>query len=116
MQTLADWPSRLRHRITLESRVLVKNENGQFTESWRKESILWAAIEPIAGRGGESLLAGQLVALPLYRFTLRAISCKGLKLTTDMRIILKGRRFDITHIAHPFDESGMIILIAEEQF
>jgi SPP1 family predicted phage head-tail adaptor len=106
MTTMRD----LRHRVTLQSRVLTPLAGGQFAESWQDAATLWAAMEPLARSAPEQVFAGQVAVFPLYRAVLRYRE----GISTDMRLLHGSRRFDIRQILHPINRNVFVTLIVQE--
>ncbi len=40
----------LRHRITLQKPVIIKDSIGQEVEEWREVATVWASVEPLSGK------------------------------------------------------------------
>jgi SPP1 family predicted phage head-tail adaptor len=82
----------LRHRITIQYFVSVKDELGQESESdgnWLDFKQVWADIKTMQGR--EYFAAAAVQAENTTRFIIRYTP----DITSDMRIIYKERVFDI---------------------
>lgn len=80
----------LRHRITIQHFVFVKDELGQESDGeWLDLKQVWADIKTMQGR--EYFAAASVQAENTTRFITRFTD----GITSDMRIIYKGRVFEI---------------------
>ena len=92
---------RLRHRVTLESRVISRDSNGDRVSVW--VPVTGAALMPaevLTGPGREALAAGQLQSDVAARITVR--KCAAVASPHGMRL-WHGQ--DLYHIATFFDDA-----------
>lgn len=85
-------PEELKHRITLQVFTTVVNENGFEVESWVDFKTLWASVTNLHGR--EYFAAAVVKAENTVKFTIRYID----GIDTDMRILFKGKQYNINAI------------------
>ncbi|MDF2672413.1 MAG: phage head-tail adaptor [Clostridiales bacterium] len=84
--------SELRHRITFQNFTTVVNENGFEVEDWEDYKTVWASVSNLTGR--EYYEASAVQAEETVKFTIRYLS----SITTDMRILFKGKQYNIISI------------------
>lgn len=82
----------LKHRITFQKLVTDINENGFEMEDWQDYKTVWAAITNLHGR--EYFEAAAVKAENTVKFKIRYIQ----NIEPTMRIIFKGKRYNITSI------------------
>lgn len=82
----------LKHRITFQKLVTDTNENGFEMEDWKDYKTVWAAITNLHGR--EYFEAAAVKAENTVKFKIRYIQ----NIEPTMRIIFKGKRYNITSI------------------
>ena len=82
----------LKHRITLQILETAANDNGFELEIWTDFKDLWAAITNLNGR--EYFAAAAVQAENTVKFTIRYTD----EIDTTMRIIFKGKQYNITSI------------------
>lgn len=82
----------LKHRIILQVFTTEVNENGFEVETWVDIKALWAAVTNLHGR--EYFEAAAVKAENTVKFTIRYIS----EIETTMRILFKGKQYNITSI------------------
>ena len=63
---------RLRHRLTLQSKVYTANSYGEQVVTWADEATVWGAIEPLSGR--EYFAQQEIQAEAKVRITIRYYS------------------------------------------
>lgn len=88
MSGVADY----RHRVTLQRRVTVTDNEGFTTEQWQDWVTVWAAVEPIRGR--EYFAAAAVEAEVTLRIRIRYRA----GVTPDMRVAYGQRIFDIQSV------------------
>lgn len=79
-------------RITFQTLAVLTNENGFESESWIDYKEVWAKAENLHGR--EYFEAAAIQAENTLKFTIRYID----SINTTMRILFKGKQFNITSI------------------
>ncbi len=82
----------LRHRITLQKKATSINENGFEVETWEDERTVWAKVTNL--HGGEYFTAAAVQTENTVKFTIRYLE----GVDTTMRILFKGKQYDITAI------------------
>ncbi|MBU5455259.1 phage head closure protein [Caproiciproducens sp. MSJ-32] len=82
----------LRHRIKLQKNTVQTDDNGFQTETWTDFKELWAAVTNLHGR--EYFAAAAVQAEKTVKFTIRYTD----EIDTSMRILFKGKQYNITAI------------------
>ena len=82
----------LRHRITLQKKATSINENGFEVETWEDVRTVWAKVTNL--HGGEYFTAAAVQAENTVKFTIRYLE----GVDTAMRILFKGKQYNITAI------------------
>lgn len=82
----------LRHRITLQKKATSINENGFEVETWEDVRNVWAKVTNL--HGGEYFTAAAVQAENTVKFTIRYLE----GVDTTMRILFKGKQYNITAI------------------
>lgn len=82
----------LNHRITFQTLVVLTNENGFESESWIDYKEVWAKAENLHGR--EYFEAAAVQAENTLKITIRYLD----SINTTMRILFKGKQYNITSI------------------
>lgn len=85
-------PGDLRHRITLQRFTTTVNENGFEVETWDDFKTVWAAVSNLHGR--EYFAAAAVRQENTVRFTIRYLE----GINTSMRILFRGKQYNITAI------------------
>ncbi len=81
---------RLKHRLIIEQPVRLRNETGEFEDTWQLYATVWAAIEPI--RGKEALSGNQILGDLDTRIVIRwSTQADGIKAT------FRGRHQNVTY-------------------
>lgn len=99
-----------RHRITFQTPTVVKDELGQEEIEWTDSKSVWAMIKTMQGR--EYFAAAATQSENTTRFVIRYTS----GIDSNMRILYKGRVFEIT--APPIndnEENKTLTIIAKEK-
>lgn len=97
-----------RHRITFQEFTETTNENGFPVEDWQDKHYLWAMIKTLQGREYHQAAATQNENT--VRFVVRYTS----GITPDMRILYKGRVFDIVSVINDDEMNKTLTIIAKE--
>lgn len=100
---------RMRHRITIQYKVVVKDTYGAETITWTTYHSCWAEIEPLTGR--EFLESRQTQAEEMLRMTTRYKS----GITPAMRVSWSSRYFDIQSVIEVEELGREIQLMCTEQ-
>lgn len=82
----------LRHRITIQVLETLTNDNGFEIETWVDFRDFWAAVTNLHGR--EYFAAATVQAEKTVKFTIRYTD----EIDTSMRILFKGKQYNITSI------------------
>jgi SPP1 family predicted phage head-tail adaptor len=98
----------LRHRITLQQKLIIKDLEGIPTDIWQDTSTIWAAIEPLRGR--EYFQAATVQSQNMIRFTIRYR--KGI--TSMMRILHDNKSYDIQSVIDVEGRHQQLELMAKE--
>ena len=101
-------PGELRHRITLQTLETVVNDNGFEVEEWIDLRTVWASIKNLHGR--EYFEAAAVQKENIVKFTIRYLA----ELDTSMKILFKGKHYNITSIDNIRYESKFIEIKALE--
>ncbi|BAU27630.1 SPP1 family predicted phage head-tail adaptor [Aneurinibacillus soli] len=99
---------RLRHRVMLQSRTTIRNEEGFEDESWTDVATVWAAVEPLRGR--EYFAAAAVNAENTVRIRMRY----RLGITPDMRLLYGMRIFEIQSMIDPDERHRELHLMCKE--
>ncbi len=98
----------LRHRVTLEKKILTADNGGGYSASWEQIAVLWAEIQRI--KGGEGQIYGKVNASATHLFRLRYRS----DITAEMRLCYDNRIFNIRAIHNSEERDRMLNIYAEE--
>lgn len=101
-------PGLLRHRITIQEHTETINENGFPEETWQDKHYLWAMIKTLQGR--EYYQAAATQNENTVRFVVRYTA----GITPDMRILHKGRTFDIVSVINDDEMNKTLTIMAKE--
>ncbi len=82
----------LRQRITFQKLITTVNESGFEVETWEDVCTVWAAVSNLHGR--EYFAAAAVQAENTVKFTVRYLS----GIATTMRILFRGKQYNITAI------------------
>lgn len=99
---------RLRHRMTIQDYVASKNSFGEETKVWNDFTEVSASVEPLSGK--ELFAAQQLHAETTTMIIMRY--CEGVN--TSMRVLFKGRRYDILHVSNKEERNIAMYLLCKE--
>lgn len=100
---------KLKDRITIESFPEARDEIGGSPTVWATHATRWAYIKPISAR--EIAYAGGVAQRITHKIQIRFLST----LTTEMRIVFKGRHFNIHGIIDPEESHVWHVLDCEEK-
>lgn len=98
----------LRHRITFQKHTTTINENGFEVETWEDVKTVWAAASNLHGR--EYFAAAAVQAENTVKFTIRYLT----GLDTTMRILFRGKQYNITAIDNIKYQNRFIEIKAQE--
>ena len=100
--------AKLKHRLTLQSKVRTTDGQGGYTEAWSHVADLWAFIEP--SKGYERIYAMQAQTPITHRVTIRYRA----GITTAMRLLYGSRVFEIKEIINPEEANVSLRLLCLE--
>lgn len=100
---------RLRHRVSLQERLLSQDEHGNPVFTWREVCQLWAAVEPLSVR---DLIAAQAQQSGV---SVRVVIRYRENINPQMRIVYRGKFYSIRGI-QPDADSGLeyLTILASE--
>lgn len=101
-------PGRLRHRITIQQKTTIVDQDGIPTETWAEFATVWASVEPLRGR--EYFQAAAVNAENMVRFRIRYRA--GIR--PDMRIQYDSRIFSINSVIDVDERHTEIHLMCQE--
>ena len=99
----------MRHRITFEKKVPVPDGYKGNAITWQPVCVVWAEVEPLSGR--ERFYANQIQTEVTHKIGIRYNG----SITTEMRILHKGRAFDIESIIDIKEAQEFQTILAREQ-
>ena len=101
---------RLRHRIYLQSKVVVRDSFGSESITWKTETPapIWAGIEPLSAR--EFFASQQMKSEVTHKVIIRYY--KGVQ--TDWRVLWGARQFNIVSIINPEERNRELTLLCTE--
>jgi SPP1 family predicted phage head-tail adaptor len=99
---------RLRHRVTIQERVVTKNNRGADTISWSDVATVYAEIRSVAGR--EENTNDQITPTAAHQVTIRYRR----NITTQHRIKWQSRLFGISEVAERDNRMRMLLLTCNE--
>lgn len=99
---------RLRHRITFQKLLESKNEYGEVTNQWEDYKTVWAEIKPVSGK--QFFEAKQINSEISHNVYIRY----RLDLSPNMRILYKGRVFDILYIMNVNEDNSLMQIYCKE--
>lgn len=92
----------LRHRITLQKPVIVKDSIGQENEEWQDVATVWASVEPLSGK--EYFNAKQTNSEVSTKITIRHL----LGVTSRMRVSFQKHTYNILSVIN-FEERNIYL-------
>lgn len=104
--------SRLRHRVTLQKPEMQAEGAAQFSAGWVDVATIWAEVMPTTSRSftEELLLHEQLTARVSHEVFLRFRP----DVEADMRVVFKGRYFNIRSVVNIGERNSVLRLLVEE--
>jgi len=102
------YSGKLRHKITIESKLNAQDDYGALVESWSTYATAWASIEPVSGR--EYFQDGKVSAEVSARIMTRYIS----GVTNLMRVKFGTRIFGIVRINNILERNKEFELMCQE--
>lgn len=93
---------KLRHRITIQNLVIIKDNIGQELEEWQDIATIWASVEPLSGK--EYFNAQQTNSKVSTKITIRYLS----GVTSEMRIIFQKHTYNILSVIN-FEERNIYL-------
>lgn len=101
-------PGRLRERVTIQQATEVRNRLGETTQTWSTFVERWASVDGLSGR--EVLLSGQQQTEVTHRVRMRYVD----GLTQQMRLLWRGRVFEITSLLERNNRTEHELLCVED--
>ena len=101
-------PGRLRERVTIQQATESRNSLGEVTQTWSTFVERWASVEGLSGR--EVLLSGQQQTEVTHRVRMRYVE----GMTQQMRILWRGRVFEITSLLEHHNRTEHELLCTED--
>jgi len=99
---------KLRHKGIIESLVKGKDAVGGATESWTKFSDVWCDIKPLNGK--EKYVSSEKHATATHQVLLRYVN----GINPKMRLLSRGRVFEVVAVLNINEEDKMMQLVVEE--
>ena len=92
----------LRHRITLQKPVIIRDSIGQELEGWQDVATVWASIEPLSGK--EYFNAQQTNSEVSTKITIRYLE----SITPFMRVFFHKHTYNILSVIN-FEERNIYL-------
>lgn len=92
----------LRHRITLQKPVIIRDSIGQELEGWQDVATVWASIEPLSGK--EYFNAQQTNSEVSTKITIRYLE----SVTPFMRVFFQKHTYNILSVIN-FEERNIYL-------
>ena len=103
----------LRHRITIQTRVITKNSYGENTIAWNDDATYWAAIWPVSAK--EYFNAQQVQAGVTHKIRIRYRTLgDGTRINPECRIKYNTRYFGIKSVINPDERNIYLDMLCEE--
>lgn len=99
---------KLRHRVNIQSYTTSKDSFGAEVKVWSDYANVSANVEPLSGK--ELFSAQQLHAETTTMITIRY--CEGVN--TSMKILFKGREYDILHVSNKDERNIAMYLLCKD--
>lgn len=99
---------KLRHRITLVSYEILKDDIGSEKRKWKKIDTVWASLEPLSGR--ELMATGMEKAEATIRVTIRYRKDMG----PNLCIRFGSRVFEVISAINPEEKNIFLTLMCKE--
>lgn len=101
-------PGDLKNRIVIKKNNKIKNSFGEVTENWEVVAIVWANINPIAGK--EFFAAETVNSSISHKVRIRYRK----DITPEMNVEYKGRIFTINSIINEYEQNKVLQLMCKE--
>jgi SPP1 family predicted phage head-tail adaptor len=98
----------MRERVAIYSQAQAVDVVGDITTTWTQVATCWARMEPLSANQVE--LAGRDDATRRYQMTVRYRT----DITTNSRIMWRGRRFDVQGITDPTEQRVFLTVYLSE--
>lgn len=98
----------LRERPTIEAQSQTADAAGAIATTWTPVATVWARMKPLSA--GQVVLAGRDDAVRQYQMTIRYRT----DVTTNHRIVWRGRRFDVTGVTDPTEQRQFLTVYLTE--
>lgn len=83
---------KLRHRVTVQQKVVTRDAYGAEVVTWQEFATLWMSVEPLSGREYVAMRHSESDISTRFRCRYKA------GLDTAMRLLFNGQAFDIREI------------------
>lgn len=98
----------LRHRIRIQNKTVTQNEYGEEEATWNTFVRAWASVEPLLGR--QYLEARAQAQSVSHKVRMRYRD----GVTPEMRVLFKGRVFDIESVLNVQERGEELVLMCRE--
>ncbi len=99
----------LRHRITLQKPLIIKDSIGQQLEEWQDVATVWASVEPLSGK--EYFSAKQMNSEVSTKITIRYLE----GITPFMRVFFQKHTYNILAIINFEERNVYLQLLCSEK-
>jgi SPP1 family predicted phage head-tail adaptor len=99
---------KLRHTGTIENLVKGQDDAGGALESWTEFKKVWCDIKPL--NGNEKYVSHEKHSTATHQVIMRYVS----GVDTKMRLLSRGRKFDILSALNINEEDKMLQLVVQE--
>lgn len=99
---------KLRHRISIEESMVSRDSFGAEVSEWVQFAKVWADASPVSGREFDAFK--QINAEITAKITIRYLE----GVSTEMRVILGERIFEIGSVINPEEKNISLILMCKE--
>lgn len=89
----------LRHRVTIQEKVVTRDAYGEEDFTWRDTSTVWASVEPMRGREFLQATAEQVT----YDTTVRMRY--GTAITPENRLTWNGQYYDVRSVVSVLEKA-----------
>lgn len=99
----------LRHLGTIQQYTATRNAVGEEVETWATFKQAWCEINPL--RGSENYISAEKHASATHQIITRY----QIGITPKMRLVIRGRTFDIIDVLNVMEKDRMVRMVVEEQ-
>lgn len=98
----------LRHRLTIQSRSVTRDETGQELESWSDVATVWGSIEPLSGREAVQEQA-------IHSETTHKVVLRHRDISMEDRLVFGSRRFHVLSVLNTGERNIETVLLCRER-